>query len=87
MLRIKDCEAAQLPVVLACNKNDLEDKREVHKDYVADVSKRLCPEMPCIECSAKTGFNVEEVFATIVKQLRLKSDKEEKPKRQKCIVL
>jgi GTPase SAR1 family protein len=86
MLRVKDCPAEQLPIVLAGNKMDLENEREVHKDYVEKISKQLSPEMPYIECSAKTRLNVDEVFTTIVKQLRLKINEPEKPKKT-CVVL
>ncbi|KAL0482665.1 Ras-related protein Rap [Acrasis kona] len=80
----------EVPIVLVGNKTDLEDRREVPKDFVksfCSVSRR--ENVPIVECSAKTGLNVDEVFQLMVREIkkRNKLDVSVKKKQLKCIVL
>ncbi len=56
-----DRDARPLPIILVGSKCDLTDEREISADY----AKELCESfkfLEYIECSSKTGFNVEEIF-------------------------
>eukprot|EP00005_Dracoamoeba_jomungandri_P001091 CAMPEP_0174257392 /NCGR_PEP_ID=MMETSP0439-20130205/6538_1 /TAXON_ID=0 /ORGANISM="Stereomyxa ramosa, Strain Chinc5" /LENGTH=189 /DNA_ID=CAMNT_0015340459 /DNA_START=38 /DNA_END=607 /DNA_ORIENTATION=- len=54
----------EVPMVVVGNKKDLEDQREVSSSQGEDLAKRLgCP---FLESSAKTRFNVDRVFFTLL---------------------
>ena len=59
----KNCDVNDLLLVLVGNKVDIENKREVDKIYAQQFAKTLGAIY--WEASAKTGFNVEELFADI----------------------
>ncbi|KAJ5070135.1 ras-like protein [Anaeramoeba ignava] len=73
--RVKD--STDIVGVLAANKCDIsEEERAVP----ADVGKELSQEhhIPFLECSAKTGYNVQEVFFSCVREIR--KDRRANPK-------
>mmetsp|Transcript_29233 Transcript_29233/g.93649 ORF Transcript_29233/g.93649 Transcript_29233/m.93649 type:complete len:191 (+) Transcript_29233:277-849(+) len=80
ILRIKDADA--VPMVLAGNKCDMEDERQVQKDQ----AQKLAAEWKCpfMETSAKNKINNEECFYEVVREIRKMSKKTEeaKPKRR-----
>ncbi len=53
-----------IPILMVGGKADLEQKRAVSKEYAANFGKEY-GFLDQIECSAKTGYNVEEVFAKL----------------------
>ena len=53
--------------VLVGNKADLSDKREVSTEEGRDLASRN--KMMFFECSAKTGFNIDEVFQESAKSI------------------
>lgn len=57
---------AGIPILMVGGKLDLEEKRAVEIKQAAHVAKKNNLEGP-IECSAKTGTNVESVFITLTK--------------------
>jgi len=64
--RIKNTKS--IPMVLAANKCDLVNEREVTADEGAALAKKIgCP---YFETSAKEKVNVEEVFKDLVRQVR-----------------
>jgi GTPase KRas protein len=66
ILRVK--EAKSFPVVIAANKIDLVDERDVTHSEARDLAKKLgCP---CLEVSARTRTNVEECFCSLVREIR-----------------
>ena len=52
------------------NKAEMEEAREVTYQRAQEFAKQ-CGIHKTFETSAKTGFNVEEVFATVAKELYL----------------
>ena len=63
---ISDQENRDIPIVMVGGKLDLAEKRafpRIDAEFLANVNKFK----ELIECSAKTGENVEEVFLTIAK--------------------
>jgi len=66
ILRVKDAD--KVPMVIAGNKSDLEDERQVTTVEGQDLAKAfVCPFM---ETSAKTRVNVEESFYELVREIR-----------------
>ena len=53
--------------ILIGNKSDKEAERKISFEQGADLAKQY--EMPFLEASAKSSFNVEEVFNTITKAI------------------
>eukprot|EP01126_Amoeba_proteus_P029816 TRINITY_DN2945_c0_g1_i1.p1 TRINITY_DN2945_c0_g1~~TRINITY_DN2945_c0_g1_i1.p1 ORF type:complete len:124 (+),score=27.77 TRINITY_DN2945_c0_g1_i1:419-790(+) len=66
ILRVKDAE--EIPFVLVGNKCDLEDAREVTYEKGQSLASDLS--CPFLEASAKTRYNVEESFTTLVKEIQ-----------------
>eukprot|EP00456_Euglypha_rotunda_P059177 TRINITY_DN49372_c0_g1_i3.p1 TRINITY_DN49372_c0_g1~~TRINITY_DN49372_c0_g1_i3.p1 ORF type:complete len:142 (+),score=22.61 TRINITY_DN49372_c0_g1_i3:168-593(+) len=75
ILRIKEAERA--PVVIAGNKADLKDQREVQYNDGASLAKQY--NCPFFETSAKTKLNNEACFYELVREVR-KQEKVLKPK-------
>ncbi len=61
-------ENSDAPILLVGAKLDLESKRTVKQDDIEEILKKN-EFFDHIECSAKSGENVEEVFQLIVKKL------------------
>jgi len=78
IVRIKDTH--DVPMILVGNKCDLEDERVVGKEQVVNLARQFnyCS---FIESSAKTNFNVNEIFYDLIKQI----DKKYKPQMPKPI--
>ncbi len=57
-----------IPILLVGGKADLEDQRSVHSEYAFEMARsaNLCG---FVECSAKTGQNVEKIFQTIARRI------------------
>jgi len=66
ILRVKDAE--EVPFVLVGNKCDLEDAREVKFEKGQSLATDLS--CPFLEASAKTRYNVDESFTTLVKEIQ-----------------
>eukprot|EP01127_Copromyxa_protea_P009756 TRINITY_DN2319_c0_g5_i1.p1 TRINITY_DN2319_c0_g5~~TRINITY_DN2319_c0_g5_i1.p1 ORF type:complete len:194 (+),score=52.81 TRINITY_DN2319_c0_g5_i1:103-684(+) len=64
--RVKDAD--HVPIVLAGNKCDLEDERQVSKQEASDLAKQWL--VPMHETSALARINVEEVFFDLVREIR-----------------
>ena len=58
----------QIPILLAGGKADLADKRAIDKELGSETAKEnnLCG---FLECSAKTGENVDLIFETITRKI------------------
>lgn len=70
VLRIKDMDVGQVPVVIVGNKCDLEDRRQVPRHVVEEYAQtRGCIVM---ETSAKNNHNVTEAFTELVRIMRIK---------------
>ena len=66
ILRVKDED--QVPMVVAGNKCDLEDERQVTTAEGQDLAKSFA--CPFFETSAKSRINVEEAFYALVREIR-----------------
>eukprot|EP01126_Amoeba_proteus_P044000 TRINITY_DN4866_c0_g2_i4.p1 TRINITY_DN4866_c0_g2~~TRINITY_DN4866_c0_g2_i4.p1 ORF type:complete len:129 (-),score=31.71 TRINITY_DN4866_c0_g2_i4:106-492(-) len=64
--RVKDAD--HVPIVIAGNKCDLEDERQVTKQEASDLCKQFA--VPFHETSALARINVEEVFYDLVREIR-----------------
>jgi len=65
---VKELDA--FPVVLAGNKADVLDCRQVYLQDGEDLVRSLGPHVRFLETSAKTRTGVDDVFNTLVRQLR-----------------
>ncbi len=59
-------------IILAANKSDLKDKREVSEKRLKDFCSKN--NMQYLETSAKTGDGVEEIFNILINKLFLRKD-------------
>eukprot|EP00211_Chloroparvula_japonica_P009282 CAMPEP_0119136814 /NCGR_PEP_ID=MMETSP1310-20130426/22175_1 /TAXON_ID=464262 /ORGANISM="Genus nov. species nov., Strain RCC2339" /LENGTH=155 /DNA_ID=CAMNT_0007127839 /DNA_START=246 /DNA_END=713 /DNA_ORIENTATION=+ len=91
ILRVKDCDASEVPFVVAGNKADLEDMRIITKQQGEELANDL--NVKHFETSAKTKLNVAEVFTQVAREIvALKGQKdpeeERKPgRRGGCVIL
>ena len=58
----------EVPFLLVGGKSDLKDRREVKQEKAREIAKKYSM-FDYIECSAKTGANVERVFETITRRM------------------
>ncbi len=58
----------KIPIVMVGGKSDLEDKRSVETEEAIELSKSYNLQ-GYIECSSKTGVNVEQIFEFIAKKM------------------
>ena len=80
-LRVED----QFPILLIGNKADLDDKREVsEKEGIIFAKSRDVDGF--IECSAKTGENVEKIFRELAKMMIQKRESKSKIVKGKEII-
>ncbi|KAL6044768.1 putative Rasrelated protein ralB-B [Balamuthia mandrillaris] len=56
-----------VPIILVGTKSDLVDQRQVTEAEGQELSKKL--KLPFFEASAKTRFNVDEVFSELVRRV------------------
>ena len=82
-------DSDKIPFVLVGNKVDLEHLRKVHKNEAE--KKASSWNCPYIEASAKTRFNVEEIYNTILRLIvdhkAKHSDGSKSKKKGKCSLL
>ena len=82
---IKQHASEDVRVYLIGNKSEMEEQREVTLHRAIEFAKE-CKLHKVFETSAKTGFNVEEVFATVAKELylqvKIESEREAKEQLQ-----
>jgi len=87
LIRIKNTD--KIPLVLVGNKVDLEKNRKVETDEAKEVAKNYgCPH---IECSAKTGKMIDEIFTTMIEEIWAKTGipstaAEKDEKKDRCVV-
>lgn len=97
ILRVKDCEASEVPFVIAGNKADLEDLRKVSREEGENLAAELG--VRHYDTSAKSKLNVAEVFTQCAReiiQLKEKKNGDDENKRggpassggkRNCIIL
>eukprot|EP00817_Percolomonadidae_sp_ATCC50343_P006077 CAMPEP_0117424080 /NCGR_PEP_ID=MMETSP0758-20121206/4571_1 /TAXON_ID=63605 /ORGANISM="Percolomonas cosmopolitus, Strain AE-1 (ATCC 50343)" /LENGTH=173 /DNA_ID=CAMNT_0005207645 /DNA_START=87 /DNA_END=608 /DNA_ORIENTATION=+ len=95
ILRVKDREIGQVPMVLVGNKCDLESDRDVQKAD-GEAKGEEWGNIPYFEASAKMNINVKESFYQLVRRLRedkqrmAQRNKEKNPtkkKKKSCVLL
>jgi Ras-related protein Rab-2A len=69
---VKQNASSDIVIYLIGNRADLEDEREVSRDRAVEFCKQYNIDK-FFETSAKTGFNVEEVFSLAAKELYAQS--------------
>jgi small GTP-binding protein len=84
----EDNSTDQVPMVLAANKCDLEENREVETaEGTQKAEKWGCA---LLECSAKSNLRVQDVFAKCVEaivEVKKKDSKNSGTKRRACVIL
>ena len=73
----------KFPMKLVGNNVELENERKVSYKEAKDLANSWGIEY--FETSAKTGFNVKEVFEKLIQEII--ADKKEKHKNKKCIII
>jgi GTPase KRas protein len=89
--RVKDAD--HVPIVLAGNKCDLEDERQVTTQEATELARQW--KVPIYETSALARINVEEAFFDLVREIRkeqqtpgnLNSSKAKPQKTKACSIL
>ncbi|OLS12284.1 MAG: hypothetical protein RBG13Loki_4107 [Promethearchaeota archaeon CR_4] len=71
-MEVISVNAPNIPILVVGTKTDLVEKRKVTKEEAVQVSKNH-KMSGFVEVSAKTGFNVENVFETILKIMMSKT--------------
>ncbi|KAM4572606.1 EF-hand calcium-binding domain-containing protein 4B [Odontesthes bonariensis] len=71
---VKECAGEDIPIMLLGNKTDVEIKREVQKEVGARLAKDC--QMTFYECSACSGYNVEESMVYLARILKEQEDRE-----------
>ena len=75
-------EITRKNIILVGNKLDLNDQRKVFKDKIDEKYGEDTAIKAKIECSAKTGIQVKEVFEKAIEILYKKSIEDEKKKKE-----
>eukprot|EP01124_Arcella_intermedia_P002199 TRINITY_DN11204_c0_g1_i3.p1 TRINITY_DN11204_c0_g1~~TRINITY_DN11204_c0_g1_i3.p1 ORF type:complete len:191 (+),score=30.03 TRINITY_DN11204_c0_g1_i3:26-598(+) len=87
ILRAKDAD--QVPMVLVGNKSDLEAQREVSQEEGERLAKQWG--IPFFESSALTRTNVDEVFFSVVREIRKQTNwkpkKDARKQKKRCAIL
>ncbi|EAA13245.4 ras-related protein Rap-2a [Anopheles maculipalpis] len=81
--RVKGSQPA--PILLVANKLDLDCQREVSTAEGNALAEQW--DCPFIEASAKDRINVNEVFATVVREMNMTSEKRQKKSYCCCTLL
>ena len=68
----QNCRVEDLVLVLVGNKTDLEDHREVKEEEGKEYAEKIGAMFA--ETSAKTGFNIEQLFTSICRKLEEKNN-------------
>merc|ERR1719210_127410 len=68
IIRIKEESPTKAPFILVGNKVDLEHKRAVQLEHAENMAKRW--NCPYIESSAKTMINIDQIFFTVMSDLK-----------------
>ena len=67
IVRVKDCDADDVPFVIAGNKADLEDQRAITKERGDELASSMG--VKHFETSAKTKLNVAEIFKQVAREI------------------
>ncbi|CAO3674619.1 unnamed protein product [Umbelopsis ramanniana] len=85
IIRVKDADDEEVPLMLVGNKCDKVTEREVSRDEGAAMARKMRCDF--IETSAKTCVNVERSFYSVVKLIRSQRDGQKKQKKNKCTLM
>eukprot|EP00761_Pharyngomonas_kirbyi_P007856 gb/GECH01007867.1/.p1 GENE.gb/GECH01007867.1/~~gb/GECH01007867.1/.p1 ORF type:complete len:606 (+),score=185.38 gb/GECH01007867.1/:1-1818(+) len=67
LLKAKDADGDEVPVVLIGNKCDLEDERKVKESEGKDMAKRFGRYTKFLEASARSRINIDEAFTEMIR--------------------
>lgn len=74
MAQINESANHDVQKILIANKIDLPSERKVSTEQGQQLAKKY--HIPFLECSAKDGTNIEEIFFTLGKNIKQSFDKE-----------
>jgi len=84
--RVRESEVFKTPIVLAGNKCDLEEEREVSVQAGQDLARRW--NVAFYETSAKTGYSINEIFIGLSKQILSRyTTRKKKKSSRRCTIL
>ena len=84
-LILKSKNKKKFPMILVGNNQELEKERKVSYNEAKDLADSW--EIEYLEASAKTKYNVKEVFEKLIQEIIAYKKEKEKNKNKKCIII
>ena len=82
---LKSKNKKKFPMILVGNNQELEKERKVSYNEAKDLADSW--EIEYLEASAKTKYNVKEVFEKLIQEIIAYKKEKKKNKNKKCIII